>query len=195
MDCPEDTKLRRNRLCIGRFGVAAIAALTALLLMFSGPAFAQGFNLGQFLGGGGSGGGNGGAGGGGSGGGGGGLSQLFGGGSGGGGSHHQSSGGSSISVDRGSPPYTGKFVGKQEDQGIQDQMTAQFACYPASDLDIPQSRAFVCYSAPTNEGGSAGGPPPRRAGGAPHYGPPPSSDSAYSPPNEGPPNGPPPGIE
>jgi hypothetical protein len=191
MDCPEGTKLRPNRLCIGRFCAAAIAALTALFLMSSGPAFAQGFDLSQFLGGGG---GNGG-GGGGSGGGGGGLSQLFGGGSGGGGPHHQNSGGAGISVDRGSPPYTGKFVGKQQDQGIQDTMTAQFACYPASDSDIPQSRAFVCYSAPTNEGGSASGPPSHRASGPPPYGPPPGSDASYGPPDGGPPNGPPPSIE
>src|SRR5579872_783969 len=193
MDHREDIKLRRNHRMANRFEIAAIAALTMFFVALSGQASAQGFNLGQLLGGGGSGGGGGGVS---SGGGGGGLSQLFGGGSSGGGSRHQNSGGSSISVDRGSPPYTGKFVGKQEDQGIQDTMTAQFACYPASDSDIPQSRAFVCYSAPTNESGSAGVPPSHRAGGPPPYGPTSGSDASYGPPSGGgPTNGPPPDIE
>jgi hypothetical protein len=185
MDHREDIKLRLNHRLANRFGVAAIAALAVFFVTVSGQAFAQGFDWSQLLGGGGAGGAPGGA-----------------------GQRHQQSGqsnGSGISVDRGSPPYTGKFVGKQEDQGIQDTMTAQFACYPASDSDIPQSRAFVCYSAPTNEGGSAGGPPSHRAGSPPPYGPPPGSDPSYGPPpygpppygppGGGPPNGPPPGVE
>jgi hypothetical protein len=193
--------LRRTHKMTTRFGVAAIVALTTFFLAFSGQAFAQGFNLGQLLGGGGGGGGNGGGGsgggyggsGGGSGGGGG-LSQLFGGSGGGGsgGSRHQNSGGSAISVDRGSPPYTGKFTGQQDSQGVQSNITAQFACYPAHDADIPQSNAFICYAGNSNSGGPPSGPPPDGAA----YGPPPSGRQGYGPsPASGPPNGPPPGIE
>ena len=159
----------------GRF--LAITALTAFFVTLSGQAFAQGFDWSQLLGGAGGGGGGGGSSGGG-----GGLPQLFGGGTGGGQMHQRSgqAGGAGVSVERNAPPFTGKFSGKQEDQGIENTMTAQFACYPASDSDIPQSRTFVCYSAPTNENGSAGSAPFRRAGDAPPY----SS-----------PNGPPPDIE
>jgi hypothetical protein len=105
-----------------------------------------------------------------------------------------------VSVDRGSPPFTGKFSGKQNDQGAETTMTTQFACYPASDSDIPQARAFVCYTGGSNGGGApgAGGGPPRYGssnGGPPPYGPPPGSGSDYGPPGGGPPNGPPPGVE
>jgi hypothetical protein len=187
--------LRRTHKVTNRLGVAAIVALTTFFLALSGPAFAQGFNLGQFLGGGGGGGGGYGGNGGGSGGGGGGLSQLFGG-SGGGGSggegRHQSSNGSEISVDRGAPPYTGKFTGQQDSQGVQSTITAQFACYPAHDADIPQSNAFICYAGNSNSGGPPSGGP--SDGGA--YGSPPNGRQGYGPPPDGgPPNGPPPGIE
>jgi hypothetical protein len=172
----------------GRF--LAITALAAFFVTLSGQAFAQGYDWSQLLGGGRGSGGS-------SGGGGGGLSQLFGGGAGGGQMHQRSgqAGGAGVSVERNAPPFTGKFSGKQEDQGIENTMTAQFACYPASDSDIPQNRAFVCYSAPTNENGSTGGPPFRRAGGPPPYGPPPGGGPSYGSVGGGPPNGPPPDIE
>jgi U1 small nuclear ribonucleoprotein len=185
LNAPEDFKLRRSRL-ISRFRAVAFAAATVVLVTWSGNAFAQSFDLSQLFGGGnGGGGGYGGSGGGYGGGSGGGnpLSQLFGGGSGGGQQRHQQQGNASgISVDRSAPPYTGKFAGSQEDQGAQTTLSAQFACYPASDADIPTARAFVCYTG----GSGAGGPPP--AGGPPSYGPPPNGGpSAYGPPNGGPP--------
>jgi hypothetical protein len=176
--------------------VAGIAVFTTLMLTCAGPAFAQGFDLGQFLGGGNGGGGNGGGGGP--------LSQLFGGGGGGGQrqqrQNQQQNNASGIEVDRSAPPFTGKFSGKQEDQGAESTITAQFACYPASDVDIPQARTFVCYTG----GSGAGGPPP--AGGPSAYGPPDGGPQAYGrsgggspppygPPPGGPPNGPPPDIE
>jgi hypothetical protein len=177
-----------------------------MLVTWSGNAFAQGFSLGQLFGGGGNGGGGssgggGGYGGGSSGGSGGGnpLSQLFGGGSGGGQQHqHQQGNASGISVDRSAPPYTGKFAGSQQDQGAETTLSAQFACYPASDADIPQARAFVCYTGGSGgDGPPQGGPPPYGAsnGGPPPYGPP--SGGGYGPPpGSGPPNGPPPdGVE
>jgi hypothetical protein len=163
LDTREDTKLRRNHRLISRFGAFAIAVLAAFIVTLSGQAYAQGIDWSQLLGGGGGGA--------------------------GGGQKHQHSGqssGSGVTVDRGTPPYTGKFVGKKEDQGIENTMTAEFACFPAADTDIPQSKAFVCYTAPAKENGSAGGPPYGPPGGAPSYGPPPDG---------GPPNGPPPGVE
>ena len=166
--------MRASLSLIGRCSTAAIAALIAFLVALSGQAFAQGFDWSQLLGGA------------------------------GGGQRRQysgQSGGSGVSVDRGSPPYTGKFVGKKEDQGIENTMTAQFACFPASDADIPQSKAFVCYTAPARENGSAGGPPYGPPGdappygpppdGGPPYGPPPGGGSGYGSPSGGPPNGPP----
>jgi hypothetical protein len=162
----------------GRLATSAFAVLTAFLLASSSQASAQGFGLGQLFGG--SGGGNGGGNGNSSGGGG--LSQLFGGGSGGGnGSRHQLSGqsdGSGISVERSAAPFNGKFTGQQDSQGMQSSITAQFACYPASDYDIPQAKAFVCYAG-SNGGEHRGGP----------------EGHAYGPPANGPPNGPPPDIE
>jgi len=156
--------LRRNHRLIGIFRASAIAALAAFFLPFSGQAFAQGFDWSQLLGGGGGSG----AGGSGTGGGGAGgapwyqhLGQSVG-----------QSGASGVTIDRGSPPYTGKFAGKKEDQGMENTMTAEFACFPATDTDIPQGKAFVCYTAPPRENASAGAPPYGPAGGAPSYGPP-----------------------
>ena len=138
-----ETKLNRSHWTV-RLGPIALAALLASVLMMPAPAFAQGFGLGQLFGGsGGGGGGNSSDGGG--------LSQLFGGG--GGGQRHQrsqQSDGSGISVDRGAPPYTGKFTGKQDTEGMQSSITADFACYPAHDADIPQTNAFVCYTGQSN---------------------------------------------
>ena len=102
-----------------RAGAVAIAALAAFLVAFSGESFAQGFDLSQLLG---------------------------------GGSKHQrgnsgQSSGGSITVQRSAPPFEGKFVGKQEDQGAETTITAEFACYPATDSALPQTRTFVCYTA------------------------------------------------
>ena len=149
--------MRLSHSLFGRFGASAIAVLAAFFLTLSGQACAQGFDWSQLFGGGGTGGGGG---------------QMH--------QHSGQPGGSGVIVERKALPFTGKFSGKQEDQGIENTMTAQFACYPASDSDIPQSKAFVCYSAPTNENGSAVSSPFRRAGGDPPA---------------GSPNGPPPDIE
>jgi hypothetical protein len=148
--------LRRNHRLIEILAASAIAALAALILPFSGQAFAQGFDWSQLLGGGGGGGG---AGGGGAGGG-----PWY--------QHLGQSGSSGVTIDRGSPPFTGKFAGKKEDQGVENTMTAEFACFPATDTDIPQGKAFVCYTAPPRENASAGAPPYGPSGGAPSYGPP-----------------------
>jgi hypothetical protein len=161
----KDTTLRRNHASIGRAAIIAIAALAVFIMTLSGNAFAQGFDLGQLLGGGGGG---------------------------GGGQRHQQQGsgqGGGVSVDRGSPPYTGKFSGKQDSQGIQSSITAQFACYPAHDSDIPQANAFLCYAGGSSGGPSNGGPP---SGYGPPSGGPPSYDSNGGPPPYGPPNGGPP---
>ncbi|HXN85157.1 MAG TPA: hypothetical protein VN867_03755 [Candidatus Binataceae bacterium] len=163
----------------GRFGALVIAALAAFFVTLSGQALAQGFDWSQLLGGGGAGGAGGGGG------------QKR--------QHSGQSNGSGVSVERSAPPFTGKFVGKQEDQGIENTMTAQFACFPANDADIPQTKAFVCYSGGSNSGGAdgSGGPPPYGPpnGGPPSYGPPPGGGPPYGSPNGGPPNGPPPDVE
>ena len=147
--------LRRNHRLIGIFGASAIAVLAAFILPFSGQAFAQGFDWSQLLGGGGgSGAGGSGAGGGGAGG-----APWY--------QHLGQSSASGVTIDRGSPPFTGKFAGRKEEQGIENTMTAEFACFPATDTDIPQGKAFVCYTAPPRENASAGAPsygPPTRGG-------------------------------
>ena len=179
-----ETKLRCDHSLANGFRLIVTAALTALLAASPAPALAQGFGLGQLLGG------SGGGGGGGSGSGG--LSQFFGGS--GAGSRPQRSDrpdDSGISVERSAPPFTGKFTGTQASQGMQSSITAEFACYPASDADIPHARAFVCYAGGSNPGGpsSSGGPPNRGSDGQP------GGRGSYSQPNEAQPNGPPVGIE
>jgi hypothetical protein len=74
---------------------------------------------------------------------------------------------------------------------MQSSITAEFACYPASDADIPQARAFVCYAGGSNSGDSpsSGGPPNGASYG--HAG----GRSGDSPSDSGAPNGPPPGVE
>ena len=120
------------------------------------------------------------------------LNQLLGGAAGGGGSRHQHTdpgqgNGSGISVQRSAPPFTGKFSGKQDDKDAETTLTTQFACYPASDSEIPQAKAYVCYT-----GGSNGGP---RTGDPPAYGSP-AGRFPYGPPSGGDPsNGPPSGVE
>jgi hypothetical protein len=78
------------------------------------------------------------------------LSQLLGGGS----KHHgggSKSNADGVTVQRAAKPFTGKFVGKQEEQGAETTMTAEFACYPASDSALPQVKAFVCYTGQTGQ--------------------------------------------
>ena len=156
--------MRRSQL-IRVLQAAAIVAATTFLLTGSGQAFAQGFD----------------------------LSQLLGGAGGGGGSRYQHTdsgqgNGSGISVQRSAPPLTGKFTGKQDDKGAETTLTAQFACYPASDSDIPQAKAFVCYIGGSNNGGRRAGVPPASGFAA--------SGSPYGPPSGGgPSNGPPQGVE
>jgi len=74
-------------------------------------------------------------------------------------------------VRRGASPYLGQFVGKRTQKSGSGQnaqmgqysqigdnaqagsqtapvtnLTAQFACYPAKDSALPQTKAFLCYS-------------------------------------------------
>lgn len=111
--------MRRSSSLTRRCGAVAAAALAAFFIALPGESYAQGFDLSQLLG---------------------------------GGSKHQQQGnsansnGDGINIQRSAPPFTGKFVGTQEDQGDETTMTAQFACYPASDSALPQARAFVCYT-------------------------------------------------
>jgi len=115
-----EAKLRPSRSLIKISGAVTVTALVAFLVSSPGVSFAQGFNLSQLLGGGSK-------------------------------QQHGTSGGSNnqsgVSVQRSAQPFTGKFVGKQEDQGAEISMTAQFACYPASDSALPQAKTFVCYAA------------------------------------------------
>ncbi len=116
-----------------RSRVVAIAALAAFLVAFSGESFAQGLDLSQLLG---------------------------------GGSKHQrgnsgqSNAGAGVTVQRGAPPFKGKFVGTQEDQGAETTMTAELACFPASDPALPQTRTFVCYTATSNAKAPSGADKP-----------------------------------
>jgi hypothetical protein len=114
---------------IKRGGAVSIATLACLLAVLPGNSLAQGLN----------------------------LSQLLGGSS----THHRSSSGQSneggVTVQRSASPFTGKFVGEQEDQGADTKMTAQFACYPATDSALPQAKAFMCYTAASKPSGSNGG--------------------------------------
>jgi hypothetical protein len=90
------------------------------------------------------------------------LTNLLGGGS----SHsgHSSSSGQSnsgVTVQRNAPPYVGSFSGQRTqtaqatDSGASSgtgqtapaSLSAQFACYPARDSALPQTKTFVCYSA------------------------------------------------
>jgi len=81
----------------------------------------------------------------------GGLGQLFGGG--GGGSRYQQRNSNSnqpssaITVERNIAPFVGRFAGKQKASSYQGDLNANFACYPAHDAELPESRTFVCYTA------------------------------------------------
>jgi len=118
--------------------VAAVAVLAVSLLAFSAQSSAQ--SLGN-------------------------LSSLLGGGS----KHKKSSdqSNSGLTVQRNVSPYVGQFTGKRTPKSVSglnsqtgqssqsDQnskasppanLTAQFACYPAKDAAMPQTKAFMCYS-------------------------------------------------
>ena len=119
---------------VGRASVAIVGLISVLIACF-GETFAQGLDLSQLLGGGSGQSSSQGLG----------LSQFL-----GGGARRQQGGspnsnGSELTVQRGVPPFEGKFVGKQEDQGTETTMTVQFACYPANDTALPQARVFACY--------------------------------------------------
>jgi|HubBroStandDraft_1064217.scaffolds.fasta_scaffold1175057_1 hypothetical protein len=78
----------------------------------------------------------------------GGLGQLLGGG--GGSRHQQQNSGQSnsgVSVQRNVTPFVGRFVGKQKEPSYETDLNAQFACYPATDAALPQTKTFVCYTA------------------------------------------------
>jgi len=130
---------------VGRASVA-IVALISLLIAGFGETFAQGLDLSQLLGGGSGQSPSQGLG----------LPQLLGGGA----SRQQrgsgNSNGNELTVQRGVSPFDGKFVGKQEDQGAETTMTVQFACYPANDSALPQTRVFACYG-PTPKAKSPSG--------------------------------------
>ena len=115
--------------------VAAVAVLAVSLLAFSAQSSAQ--SLGN-------------------------LSSLLGGGS----KHKKSSdqSNSGLTVQRNVSPYVGQFTGKRAPKSVSGQnsqtgqsdqnskasppanLTAQFACYPAKDAAMPQTKAFMCYS-------------------------------------------------
>jgi hypothetical protein len=78
----------------------------------------------------------------------GGLGQLLGGGS--SSRHQQQSSGqpnSGVTVQRDVTPFVGRFVGNQKEPSYASDLNAQFACYPASDAALPQTKTFVCYTA------------------------------------------------
>jgi hypothetical protein len=78
----------------------------------------------------------------------GGLGQLLGGG--GGSRHQQQNSGqpnSGVTVQRNVTPFVGRFVGKQKEPSYETDLNAQFACYPATDAALPQTKTFVCYTA------------------------------------------------
>jgi hypothetical protein len=77
----------------------------------------------------------------------GGLGQLLGG---GGSMHRQQYSGQSnnaVTVERNIAPFVGKFSGKQKAPNYEGDLNANFACYPALDSALPNSRTFVCYTA------------------------------------------------
>jgi len=74
------------------------------------------------------------------------LGQLLGGGS----KHQQQNSGqpnNAVTVERNVAPFVGKFAGKQKAPSYEGDLNAHFACYPASDAALPQTRTFVCYTA------------------------------------------------
>ena len=123
----EDSAARRYVVAQKKFtklGAAATAVFAALFLAWPGTSSAQGFS---------------------------GLSQLLGGGS----THSRNSSQSNgaVTVERNSAPYLGSFDGKQK-KGSGADLNTEFACYPAHDSALPNTNAFVCYTAqtPSNTG-------------------------------------------
>jgi hypothetical protein len=104
---------------LGRTATVATAAVAVFLFAAFGQCFAQ--SLGA-------------------------LGQLLGGGS----SRHQQSSSQSnsgVTVQRNDAPFVGKFVGRQKQPSYETDMNAEFACYPATDAALPQTKTFVCYTA------------------------------------------------
>ena len=52
-----------------------------------------------------------------------------------------------MTVKRDVTPFVGKFRGKQKEPSSETDLNAEFDCYPASDAALPQTKAFVCYTA------------------------------------------------
>lgn len=76
----------------------------------------------------------------------GGLGQLLGGGA---SRHQQQSSGqsnSSVIVERDAAPFVGRFVGKQKAPSFESDLNAHFACYPAHDAALSETKTFVCYT-------------------------------------------------
>ncbi len=101
-----------------KVGVALAAGVIFFLIALLGRSTAQGFS---------------------------GLSKLLGGGSTHTGNSSQSN--AAVTLQRDAAPYEGNFNGKQNEGSKNDDLRAQFACYPAHDPALPQTKAFVCYSA------------------------------------------------
>jgi hypothetical protein len=101
-------------------GAVATIGVVVFLVAWFGQSFAQGLGgLGQLLGGGGS-------------------------------SKRQQSSGqpnNAVTVERDVAPFVGKFSGKQKAPSYEGDLNARFACYPAHDAGLPQTRTFVCYTA------------------------------------------------
>ncbi len=129
-----------------KFVAAAVAGLVVFLIALSSQSSAQSFGS---------------------------LSNLLGGGSKSRGQSGKSS--AAVTVQRDANPFVGQFLGKrkaksqpgqsaQTSQGTETSeysqasaqagsqtgsitnLTAQFACYPAKDSALPQTKAFLCYS-------------------------------------------------
>jgi len=109
-----------NRSRLKRAGAVATIGIIGFLVANPGQSAAQGLGaLGQLLGGGGS-------------------------------KRQQQNSGqpnNAVTVERNVAPFVGKFAGKQKTPSYEGDLSAHFACYPASDAALPQTRTFVCYTA------------------------------------------------
>ncbi|HEY2524657.1 MAG TPA: hypothetical protein VGI29_06335 [Candidatus Binataceae bacterium] len=119
-----DINVSNRRRGLNRIAPRVIFAAFAVLTLFFSEAHAQGL---------------------------GGLGQLLGGGSGGSRNQQRNSNSNqpsnAITVERNIAPYVGRFAGKQKASSYQGDLNANFACYPAHDAELPESRTFVCYTA------------------------------------------------
>jgi hypothetical protein len=132
----EDTEIadRVSNRRLKRFGAVAAIGVVVFLAACFGKSRAQGFGgLGQLLGNGGSSGG---------------LGQLFGGGGSSRRQPQQNSGqpAGGVIVQRDVAPFVGRFVGKQKEPSYETNLNAEFACYPARDAALAQTKTFVCYT-------------------------------------------------